>query len=120
MQILARRIRALTERCDESVGLRVAAGLASSFDLGRGAPGLWTGPERVRTASSFPSKSWRSGRRQPRERGTITSGSGKTRALFARAGTVIVMCPYAFARASYDVSPSANGAAATSRSVLNA
>jgi CRP-like cAMP-binding protein len=48
MQILARRIRRLTERCDDLVGLRVGSRLAKQLLILAEAHGLWTGAERVR------------------------------------------------------------------------
>jgi CRP-like cAMP-binding protein len=48
MQILARRIRRLTERCDDLVGLRVGSRLAKQILLLAEGHGLWTGTERVR------------------------------------------------------------------------
>jgi CRP-like cAMP-binding protein len=48
MQILARRVRRLTERCDDLVGLRVGSRLAKQLLLLADSHGLWTGTDRVR------------------------------------------------------------------------
>jgi CRP/FNR family cyclic AMP-dependent transcriptional regulator len=48
MQVLARRVRRLTERCDDLVGLRVGSRLAKQLLLLADSHGLWTGTERVR------------------------------------------------------------------------
>jgi CRP/FNR family transcriptional regulator/CRP/FNR family cyclic AMP-dependent transcriptional regulator len=48
MQLLARRIRRLTERCDDLVGLRVGGRLAKQLMLLAESHGLWTSTDRVR------------------------------------------------------------------------
>jgi CRP-like cAMP-binding protein len=48
MQILARRIRRLTERCDDLIGMRVGNRLAKQLMLLAETHGLWSGTDRVR------------------------------------------------------------------------